>query len=100
MSNAVKAVLVVIGGLGAVGGLLAVSIPVKDVITINQFSWTYTMDISEYKTMKGSGWNVPEGGRVTRTTTKQKSEIKTQVGSDSDGKPISVTTPFYDPYYN
>lgn len=99
MSNAVKAVLAVIGGVGAVGGLLAVSIPVKDVITINQFSWTYTMDISEYKTMKGSGWSVPEGGRVTRTYTSQKDTIKTQVGTDSEGKAIYVETPVYAPYY-
>lgn len=99
MKNVVKAVCVALSGLGVVGGICALAIPVHDTIEITQFSWTWTEDIYEYKTKRSSGWSVPSGGRMISVTTREKDRIKTLVGTDSNGNNKYVETPVYAPYY-
>lgn len=38
--------------------------PMKETITITDFSWDRTITIEEMRTEKDSGWSVPSGGRV------------------------------------
>lgn len=38
--------------------------PIKETLTITEFSWDRTITIEEMRTEKDSGWSVPSGGRV------------------------------------
>lgn len=93
MKNVVKAVCVALSGLGVVGGICALAIPVHDTIEIARFSWTWTEDIYEYKTKRSSGWSVPSGGRIISVTTREKDRIKTLIGTDEKGNNKYVETP-------
>lgn len=73
-------------------------IPVHDTIAVNSFSWTYEMSIEEYKTVKDSGWYVPDGGRVYNSYRKEK-ETKTVTEYDSNGKAVTKEVKVYDIYY-
>ena len=73
--------------------------PVHDTLTVKSFSWEYTMNIEEYKTVKDSGWDVPDGGRVYNSYKKKRDTKTVVVGYDSDGKPITEEQDVYDIWY-
>ena len=73
-------------------------IPVHDTIIVDSFSWTYEMNVEEYKTVKDSGWYVPDGGRVYNSYRKEK-ETKTVTEYDSNGKAVTKEVKVYDTYY-
>lgn len=95
----VKAIAAAVTAILAVSGIAAVSIPVSEKITVKRFSWTYTMDILEYKTKHSSGWSVPKGARVTETRTRELRKEKTLIGVDDKGNNKYIETPIYAPYY-
>lgn len=99
MKNIVKVIGGLLGGVGLVGGICALAIPVHSTIEINQFSWTWTEDIYEFKTHRSSGWRIPDGGRMLSVTTREKEKIKILVGTDEKGNNKYVETPVYAPYY-
>ena len=74
-------------------------IPVHDTITVNSFSWTYEMSVEEYKTVKDSGWDVPNGGRIYNQYKKKHGTKTVFDGYDSDGKPKTKEEDVYDTYF-
>ena len=83
----------------AVSILLLLFIPVHDTIIVDSFSWTYEMNVEEYKTVKDSGWDVPDGGRVYNSYRKKRGTKTVSDGYDSNGKAKTKEVDVYDIYY-
>ena len=50
-----------------VGALIFLFAPIKEVATVTDFSWSRSVAIEEFQTVRESGWSVPSGGRTYDT---------------------------------
>lgn len=67
-----KPLICILGGVLGIAALITLIIflvtPKTKVVTVDEISWKYCVDIEEYKTVNESGWSLPSNAHLTRTS--------------------------------
>lgn len=66
-----KPLIYILGGVLGIAALITLIVflvtPKTKIVTVDEISWKYCIDIEEHKTVNESGWSLPSNARLKRT---------------------------------